>query len=65
MAATYLVVAAPLMVAGVSLLAVGLYWWVEPMWGRAISAGVVGVVLIGAGAGCMLFFARCFEGRSR
>ena len=65
MAATYLVVAAPLMVAGVSLLAAALYWWVEPMWGRAISAGVVGLVLVGAGAVGMLCFSRCFERRSR
>lgn len=65
MAATFLVVAAPLMLAGASLLAAGLYWWVEPTWGRAVSAAVVGLVLVGAAAGCMLCFSRCSEGRSR
>ena len=56
MAATFLVIAAPLVIAGLGLIGAGLMWWLEPMWGRALAAAVTGCALLAFGAASIWCF---------
>lgn len=51
-----LVVAVPLLVSGLWLMAAGLMWWLETLVGRPLAAGITGLVLIlFAAAGVLVF----------
>lgn len=41
-----LVVAVPLLVSGLWLMAAGLMWWLETLVGRPLAAGITGLVLV-------------------
>ncbi len=51
-----LVVAVPLLVSGLWLMAAGLMWWLETLVGRPLAAAITGLVLIlFAAAGVLMF----------
>lgn len=51
-----LVVAVPLAVVGVGLIAAGLMWWLESEVGRPLAAALTGVAVIVAAAICVAWF---------
>jgi hypothetical protein len=44
--ATYLLISIPLFLAGFSLLAIGLMWWLETVVSRPLAAALTGLVLL-------------------
>lgn len=64
-AATFLLMAVPLIVAGVCLVALGLMWWVEAELGRPIAVGLMGLVILAAGVLCLLIARRVAERSAR
>lgn len=55
MAGAILLIAVPLLVGGVSLLAAGLMWWLETRMDRPFAAGLTGLVIVLLGLGCLFW----------
>lgn len=56
-----LLIAVPLLIAGVGLLGAGLMWWLETQVSRPLAACLTGLAVIGVGGvcfACFNFFAR-------
>lgn len=64
MGVAFLLIAVPLCVGGVLLLAAGLMWWLETLVGRPLAACLTGLMILGAGGGCLSCF-RLLAGRDR
>ncbi len=56
MALSFLLVAVPLLILGVGLVAAGLMWWLETEMSRPAAALITGVVVLAIGSGCMAGF---------
>jgi hypothetical protein len=56
MALSFLLVAVPLLIAGVGLVAAGLMWWLETEMSRPLAAMLTGVVVLAIGSGCLAGF---------
>ncbi len=56
MAMSFLLVAVPLLIAGVGLVAAGLMWWLETEVSRPVAALITGAAVLVVGTGCMAGF---------
>jgi hypothetical protein len=52
----FLLVALPMIVGGLSLLAVGLMWWLETQVSRPLAAVLTGLACLAVGGGCLWGF---------
>ena len=56
MGAAMLLIAVPIVISGIGLLAAALMWWLESLTSRPLAAAATGVVVLAVGVGFLMTF---------